>query len=187
MRINRFLFFMILLGSQAVFSQKYLNTEMPEIEMEWKDHSFFSEKTLMENISEIAEFSVFSKIIRDNNLEELLEKTSMFTIFVFEDTAFSSLSEKEQKELLQNRNLMRKTIPHLMVPGRIDLHGLKKEAEKHGGSFSLLTLNKENLKVEVQNEEIYLTDSEGRKAPIHSGDFYHKKGIFHIIDTLVFP
>lgn len=180
------LLFIIVCGN-LVSAQKYLSKEMPEISKEWHENTFTSSKSFTENIVEVPEFTILSKILKDDPLAEAIEKNEMVTIFAFSDAAFSKFGKKQKDSLLGNKKLMVSVVKYLTIPGRIDKHGLETEAKKRDGKFYLRTVNGQNLGV-IENEgQLFLVGSQGRQAAITETDFYHKDGFFHIVDGLVFP
>ena len=184
-KISLFLF--IAVCGNLVSAQKYLSKEVPEISKNWNQNTFTSSKTFQENIAEAPEFSKLAKILKDENLSKMIEAEEMVTIFALNDQAFYKLNKKERDSVTGNKILLSSIIKYLIVPGRIDEHGLVTEAKNHGGKFYLSTVNGENLGVIEKEGKIYLEDSEGRQAAIIATDFYHKNGFFHIIDSFVFP
>lgn len=184
---NSSLFFFALLFGSAVSAQIYLSKEAPKIEKKWNENTFTSEKSFGDNIKEAQEFTFLSKILADKALTAALDGQEMVTIFAVSDAAFSKLDKKQRDSLLGDKRLMASMVNYLTVPGRIDRHGLEKEAGKRNGTFFLATLNGENLGVFDKDGQLYLVDPQGRRATITKTDFYHKNGLFHIIDGLVFP
>ncbi len=180
------LLFIIACGN-LVSAQKYLSKEMPEVSKEWHENTFTSTKSFSENIVEAPEFTILSKILKDDPLAEAIKKNEMVTIFAFSDEAFSKMGRKQKDSLLGNQKLMISVVKYLTVPGRIDKHGLETEAKKRDGKFYLATVNGQNLGVIEKEGQLYLVDYQGRMAAITETDFYHKNGFFHIIDGLVFP
>ena len=147
---NTSLLFLIILSPVIVSAQKYLSKAAPEIEMEWKDHTFSSTKTFAENIGQASEFATLSKILKD-------------------------------------KALMSSVVKFLTIPGRIDKNGLQVAVKKHDGKASLATLNGEYLDITQKDDQLFLVDSQGKMAAITATNFYHKNGLFHIVDRLVFP
>lgn len=180
------LLFIVVCGN-LVSAQKYLSKEMPVTSEEWNENTFTSTKSFTENISEAPEFTILSSILKDNDLSKAIENNEMVTIFAFTDAAFSEYSKKEKNALLANKKLMNSVVRYLIVPGRIDKHGLETEAKKHKDQFYLATLLGQKLKVIEEGGQLYLVDMEGRRAAITATDFTHKNGFFHIIDGVVFP
>lgn len=170
-----------------VSAQKYLSKEMPEVSKEWNESTFTSTKSFTENIIEAPQFTILSKILKDESLQKAIEKSEMVTIFAISDNAFSKLGKKEKDSLLGNKNRLLSMFKFLAVPGRIDKHGLETEIKNHGGKFYLATLNGQKLGVIEKDGQLYLVDSRGVHAAIIETDFYHKNGFFHIINGVILP
>lgn len=184
---NTSLLLLIIFCPIIVSAQKYLSKAAPEIEVEWKNYSFSSAKTFAENIVVAPEFATLSKILKDKSLMEALEKEEMVTIFAFTEDAFSKMNKKQKDSILGNNKLMISVVKLMTVPGRIDKNGLQIAVEKHNGKASLATLNGEYLGVTQKDNQLFLVDSKGRMAAVTATNFYHKNGLFHIVDGLVFP
>ncbi|QAA80752.1 fasciclin domain-containing protein [Aequorivita sp. H23M31] len=179
--------FFIILCSNVISAQKYLSKEMAEVSTQWNENKFTSTKTFAENIAEASEFTILTKILKEDPVSEEIKKNEMVTIFTVSDRAFSKMEKKQKDSLLGNKNLMNSMVKYLIVPGRIDKHGLKTEAKKHNGKFYLATLNGQKLGVIEKEDQLFLVDSEGRQAAIIDGDFYFKNGFFHIINNIILP
>jgi len=184
---NISLLLVVVLSSTVVSAQKYLSKKSPEITKEWKDYSFSSTKSIVENIEDISEFNIFSETLKDKKLIESLEKEEMITTFIFIDDSFAKLDEKQRESVLGNKSLMASIVKFTTIPGRIDEHGLKTAVKKHNGTAYLTTLSGENIGVSEKNGRLYLVDSEGHTANIIDANFYHKNGLFHIVDGVLFP
>lgn len=184
---NFSLLLLIVLCPTIVSAQKYLSKESPEIEMEWKSHIFFSTKTFAENIGQAPEFSMLSKVLKDKALSEALGNEEMITVFAITDEGFSKLDKKQRDSIMGDKNQMASIVKFLTIPGRIDRHGLQTAVKKHDGKAYLATLNGENLGVTEKDGKLYLVGSKGRLAAIVGTNFYHKNGLFHIVDGIVFP
>jgi hypothetical protein len=74
-----------------------------------------------------------------------------------------------------------------MVPGRLDRHSIIKAIQKSNGIAYYATLEGENLGFKEESGQLYLVDKRGNKSLISATDFYHKKGLFHIVQGLVLP
>lgn len=177
----------IMVFPTLVSAQKYLSTEMPEITTTWKGETFTSTKSFVDNIKEAPQFTVLSKILEDKSLVQDFNDQEMITVFAITDDAFSKLDKKQRDSILGDKPLISSMVRYLVVPGRIDKHGMEKESKNHNGTAYLKTLNGQDLGVTSVDGHLYVVDPEGRKAAIVASDFYHKNGFFHIIDGLVFP
>lgn len=188
MKINSiFLIFFLSILSNSVFAQKkYLSTGTTEpIIKEYKANKFSSDKTFADNIKEVEEFSVLSKIFEDETLKNRIEAKEGVTIFAMTDASFSKLSKKEKEVLLSNKSLMKDMVYHLSIPGRIDRNGLEVAVKKHGGSALLSTLEGETLKVTQKDGQLFVSDSNNNSARIVETNFFHKNGLFHIIQGMI--
>lgn len=178
---STFLAFTIFIAGGSVVAQKYTSVEAVNVVKEYDGVSFSSEKTLQENLTDIDNFEIFSGILADQG-ETLFSEGAMLTVFVLEDGSFPTESEEEETQIIPQN-----TLRYLIVPGRLDLHGIKKAVEKGGGSASLATLSGENLIVRMNEGIVSLFDSNGNSAAIVGSDFYHKHGFFHIVNGLILP
>ena len=180
------LFFLLILGNLLTAQNKYLTTGNSDpIIKEYKTNQFSSEKTFLENIKEAEEFSVLSKVFEDSIIKNRIEENESVTIFAMADASFSKLSKKEKQVLLSNKNLIKEMVYHLTIPGRIDRNGLEIAIRKNGGTAYLATLQGEKLKVTKQEDQIYISDNNDNSARIVATDFFHKNGIFHIVEGMI--
>lgn len=180
------LLFVVCLGT-SVSAQKYLSTGKAVVTEEWNGNQFTSEKTFAENISEAPQFGILSNLLENETLRNRLENNEMVTIFAFTDAPFEQMTEKSRDSILVNTKLTNAMVRYLAVAGRVDSNSLKKEAEKNGGQTSIKTLNGQLLGIKESNGKLQLVDSENRTATIIASDFYHKNGLFHIVNGLIFP
>lgn len=181
---------LILLGffiASTGSAQKYKSTESTEASKILGESNFTSNKTFYENIEEAPDFTVLSKIIKNEPLRQKMESQEMVTIFAISDEAFLNLSKKSRDSILGNTFLMNSVVKYLTIPGRVDSYTLKSQIAKNGGTIYLKTLDGQNLGVRETNGQLQLVDSENRVATIIASDFYHKNGFFHIVDGLIFP
>jgi uncharacterized surface protein with fasciclin (FAS1) repeats len=96
------------------------------------------------------------------------------------------LKKEDRKNLLADKNRISNTIKYLAVPGRVDLASMEK-AVANGRTMQLMTLNGEKLGVKLVNGKVVLFDAKNNSAEITASNFYHKNGLFHVINGLVYP
>lgn len=176
----------LLIFSVSVSAQKYLSTESEEINQTWKEYEFSSRKTLQENLKDIPEMSFMTAILKQPAIERFIDNQEMLTVLLISDRALEGMSKKERDLLINNVPLMESLIKNLSIPGRIDENGFITAAQKHGGIARIRTLGQDDIRVEIRNNQLFLKDNQGRSAAIKGSNFYHKNGLFHIIDTLIF-
>lgn len=166
-------------------AQKYLSTDSKEILKEWKGHQFSSHKTLQDNLKDSPEMSFMNAVFNQKSVQNIFQEAEMLTVFVLMDSSFSEMDKEEIEVLLQDSNRIQSVIKSLSVPGRIDKNSMVQAVKKHGVA-NLSTLSHENLQIIKEGNDLFLIDSHGKKAKIEYFDFYHQKGLFHLIKGTVF-
>lgn len=176
-----------LLISCAGFSQKYLDKNMAEVTTTWNNAEFSSAKSVSENIASMEELSIYTQLMKDKQLQQILDKEEMVTIFVIHNDAFSDLKKKQKDSLFANKKGIEKMITFLAIPGRVDRNGMEVAARKNKNKAQFATLNGESLIVIEENGKLFLQDANGKRAAVIASNFYHKNGLFHIIDKRLSP
>lgn len=175
-----------MLTASVSFGQKYASKEVEEIKINRKDAVFSSEKSLKENIAQSQDLNIFSRILEDAAIQKQLNKSEMVTVFVILDDAFSDLNKRKRETLLNDREKLKKMVSHLSIPGRVDKNGMEMGVKKNNGKALFVTLDGSELTIISENGQLYVVDSSGKKAAISATDFFHKNGLFHIIDKRLF-
>ncbi len=177
---------LILLLSAGLHAQKYTNTDMSVVKRSHNGVEFSSEKTLLENLSEAPGYTTYREIL-EKHADALMPEGFMGTIFVMPDSAFDFDPEDPEAPDLSNTGLQKDILQFLIVPGRIDEHGLKKAATKKGGTAQISTLSGKTLMVRLDGDDILIGNTKGETARIVGSDLYHKQGFFHIVDAFILP
>ncbi len=171
----------------TITAQKYINKSSSDVTSEWNNATFSSTKTFAENIEAVESFSFLKGILEDEALSTAMANEEMVTIFAPLNTSFESLKKSDRKELLADRMRISKTIKYLVVPGRVDLNSIKRATYRGGSTMQLKTLSGENLGIKLVDGKVYLFDAQNNTAELTASNFYHKSGLFHIIEGLVYP
>tara|TARA_R110000772_G_scaffold245142_1_gene358551 strand:- start:75 stop:620 length:546 start_codon:yes stop_codon:yes gene_type:complete len=171
----------------TVSAQKYKSTNHDEVSKTLGDSNFSSNKSLFENLKDAPDFTILSKILKNDQLRKSLENQEMVTIFAIADEAFMNLPKKSRDSILGNKPLLNAMIKYLAIPGRLDSHSLLTAIEKNGGKALLTTVEGQSLEIKEENGQVVLVDSYNNSARIIAPDYYHKNGFFHIVDGFVFP
>jgi len=172
----------------ATYAQQ-LEKDQMVVEGEWKGSHFSSNKTLMENIKTMEEISQILSVFEKGELEALGVSKENLTVFVPLDVALEKMSRKERKAFLEStpKSELKAMWEEYIVPGRLDEYAIIRNIENQGGQSILVrTLGKNQLEFFLKNGEVYLRDVYGNEAKWVKGDFYHKHGFFHFIDSLLF-
>ena len=180
------LFITILFLTGSIQAQKYSATTNEKVVTTYNNLQFTSEKTLLENLSQGESFSRFASLL-ENQGESIFSEDFMGTVFVMTDSGFSIDKDGDGEQDVLLADAEKNLLKFLIVPGRLDAHGIRKAIENGNGKASLATLNGEKLGVRMAGDRIFLLDSQGNTAEIVATDFYHKHGFFHIISSVIMP
>ncbi|QNJ99185.1 fasciclin domain-containing protein [Constantimarinum furrinae] len=180
-----FLTICALVLSTSLTAQKYLNSDDVAVTKEYMGATMSSEKTLLENLQNAPALSTTAIIYSD--LENIFGDHEMVTVFAPLNSSFNTMSEEELKTFLTNKAFLKRMVNYHMVPGRLDLHGIKKAIGQGGGTAYFATLSGEKLGARLVGDNVVLFDTENNTATLKASDFYHKSGFLHLVDGLVSP
>jgi len=182
-----FLLIAVLIG-YTVTAQKYKNTENMNVSKEWNGNSFSSSISLVDNIAEVADFSLMKKALKNKTILNALESEEMITVFIITNNGFKKMQEKQDSIFDASKaNLLTNIIKYHVIPGRVDSHSIKESIKRKGNSAFYATLQGEKLGIKEKNGQLFLVDNQGNTSIILATDFYHKNGFFHIVDGTVYP
>ena len=177
-----------LLMSTMSFSQKYTNTDSSEVSKKWNETTFYASKSFAENIAAVPNFTMLKKSLELDSSLKAIDDEEMVTIFAMTNNGYEKLEGVKDSifdiTVVANRIAM---IKYHVIPGRVDSHSIKKAVERTGGIAYFSTLQGVKLGAKEENGELYLVDSLGNTSMISATDFYHKNGIFHIVEGFVLP
>ena len=167
-------------------AQKYTSESDAEVKTVWNGVTFSSHKTIAENISGIATFSYLNGILEDEGKVALLAQEEMITFFAPTDAAFNNMNKEQRESLLNSKGETNKMVKFFAVPGRLDMASIRTAIRKSDGYAFFNTLSGKKLGAKLIDGEVFLFDSENNTAKLSATDFYHKNGLFHVVDGLVF-
>jgi uncharacterized surface protein with fasciclin (FAS1) repeats len=170
----------------TVNAQKYKVNSNTEVKTSWNGNTFSSTASFAENISKVTDFSFLNSVFKDKELENKLAYIEMVTIFAPLDVAFTSLSQEKRDALILNTSKMGETMKFLSVPGRLDFNSIKNAIEVNSGTAYFFTVSGTKLGAKMVDGKVVLFDSENNTATITATDFYHKNGLFHMVNGLVY-
>jgi uncharacterized surface protein with fasciclin (FAS1) repeats len=171
--------------SSTLQAQKYLNTDDVIVTRDYMGVAVSSEKTLVENLEAIPSYSTSAQIF--GKFENLLEEHEMVTVFAPLNDAFNSMSEEDLEAFMADTSRLKTVMSYSVVPGRLDLHAIKKAIGQGGGTAYFATLSGEKLGAKLVGEKVVLFDSENNTATLMASDFYHKDGFLHMVNGLLLP
>lgn len=171
------------------FSQnRFLKNNTTERTKMLGSNTIYSTKTLTENLEDISSYSLFLDALSKTGLDENIQDEGLYSVFVIKNEGFTSyFSEEELENLMNNTEDLRKIIAYHIIPGSVDRNSIEKEAGKRGGRVAYRTLSDTNITFEVDDDAIYILDSDDCKNKITDFNFFYNNGMFHIVDSVSIP
>lgn len=161
---------------------KYLTTNQVEVTKNLDNHLVSSQNSLTENLSNIASFSHYNNILSIIDFDALIARYSMVTVFVPNNDAFSQFRKGQLKNFLaaSNASRLQEIVANYVIPGRVDLHAIKKAIQEGQGTARFKTIGQNYLKFTIKQNTIYLQASNGTVSELLMPNLNHSKGYFHI-------
>lgn len=112
-----------------------------------------------------------------------------YTIFAPSNDAYNELSETERNAMMatQNRESNTASINYLMVEERLTEENLREQIQNANGTYTIRTMQGEDIMATLENDEIVLKDGTGNQARITQTDSEASDGIVHVIDEVLRP
>lgn len=112
-----------------------------------------------------------------------------YTIFAPTNDAYAGLTEAQRKEMMDNQNRDRNTasINYLMVDQRLTEEQLRQQIKNSNGTYTIKTMQGENITATLDGENIVLRDAQGNQARIVETDTEASDGVIFVIDKVLMP
>jgi len=146
-------------------------------------------KPIPVNAAAAPNLSTLVKAVTAAGLVETLSGPGPFTVFAPTNDAFARLAPGTVDTLLKpaNKATLTKVLTYHVVPGKITIAQLQAQATAAGGTTTLTTVEGEPLKVTVNNNVIELSDVNGNKSYISTGDVMQSNGVVHVVNGVLLP
>ena len=133
------------------------------------------EKNIVSTAAEAGSFQTLLTAIQTAGLEKTLAEGGTFTVFAPTDEAFAKLPEKTVESLLEDKEKLASILTYHVVNGRVD-------ASQVVNLTSAKTLNGQEVKIMVENNQVMINDAAVVQTDIEAGN-----GLIHVIDTVLLP
>ena len=112
-----------------------------------------------------------------------------YTIFAPTNDAYSGLTETERNDWnsTQNRDKNVASINYLMVDQKITQEQLRQQIQGANGTYTIKTMQGENITASLEGNNIVLKDAAGNQARIIESDTEGSNGVIHVIDKVLRP
>lgn len=150
-------------------------------------------KTIVDNAAAAPNLTTLVSAVKAADLATTLAGSGPFTVFAPTNEAFGRLAPGTVETLMkpeQKANLA-KVLKYHVVPGTLTIDDLKAKAAAGGGTATLTTVEGQPLTVKInktaQGEAVELTDANGNKSYVETGDVRQSNGVVHVVNGVVVP
>ena len=134
-------------------------------------------------------FSTLVAAVKAADLVETLNSEGPFTVFAPTNDAFGKLPSGTVETLLkaENKGTLTSILTYHVVAGKFEAADVLNAIKKNNGSFTIKTVNGENLTASLKDGKVMLKDSKGNYSTVILTDVGASNGVIHAIDTVVMP
>ena len=171
---------------------KEKETEQEETTMEADtsaDEAMEEQKTIVGVASGNDDFSTLVTAVKAAGLVETLSSEGPFTVFAPTNDAFAKLPEGTVASLLEadSKDALTGILTYHVVSGKFLAADVVAAINDNEGSFTIPTVQGEELTASLDGENVILTDANGNTSTIVITDVDASNGVIHAIDTVVMP
>lgn len=149
----------------------------------------YQHKDIVDIAASDDQFSTLVLAVKTANLVSTLKSEGPFTVFAPTNTAFAKIDEKTTKALLspEGKDQLTSILTYHVVAGSFNAKDIINGIKASGGEFSVKTVEGGILVASVNQDQVILTDENGRVAAVTATDVIAANGVIHVIDTVVLP
>ena len=122
-------------------------------------------------------------------LVDTLKGAGPFTVFAPVNAAFDALPAGTVDTLLkpESKGDLTAVLTHHVVAGNVDAATLTQQIEAGGGTATLKTVQGGDLKAQLADGGVTLTDAKGNTAKVTAADLKATNGVIHVVDKVLMP
>lgn len=122
-------------------------------------------------------------------LVDTLKGAGPFTVFAPTNAAFDALPAGTVDTLLkpESKSDLTSVLTYHVVPGAVDAATLTQQIQASGGTATLKTVQGGELKAQVVDGGVTLTDAQGHVAKVTTADLKASNGVIHVVDKVLMP
>lgn len=145
--------------------------------------------TIVGVASDNEDFSTLVTAVEAADLVETLNSEGPFTVFAPTNDAFNKLPEGTLSSLLEadNKAKLSGILTYHVVSGEFKAADVISAIEDNDGSFTITTVQGEDLIATLDGEDVILTDANGDKVTVVITDVDASNGVIHAIDAVLMP
>lgn len=145
--------------------------------------------TIAANAARAPNLTTFVKLMQAAGLEATLADAGPYTLFAPTNDAFGRLAPGTVDTLLkpENKASLVKLLDYVLVKGRVTTADLRARITAGGGTITLATVEGDPLTVTLTGAVLTLTDVNGNKSYIQTGDVSQANGLIQVVNGVLIP
>jgi len=145
--------------------------------------------TIAGNAARAPNLTTFVKLMRAAGLDVALAGAGPETLFAPTNDAFTRLAPGTVDTLLrpENKASLVKLLDYVVVEGRVTTADLRARVAAGGGTATLATAEGDPLTVMLTGDVLTLTDVNGNRSYIQTGDVPQANGLIHVVNGVLIP
>lgn len=145
--------------------------------------------TIAANVVKAPNLTTFVRTMQAAGLDQTLVSAGPYTLFAPTNDAFGRLAPGTVDTLLkpENKPSLVKLLDYLLVSGRVTTADLRDRVQAGGGSAKLATVAGDPLTVTLTGDVLTLTDVNGNRSYIQTGDVPEANGVIHVVNGVLIP
>lgn len=150
----------------------------------------FENNSLFAMVQEDTVLTTFSRNLESNDLSQtFLEDEGPYTVFAPSNVAYNNLSQEERDAFSDAGKMQENSarLYYLFVDEELTLEELRQEIEAADGSYTLTSMQGEEITATLENDQVVLSDASGNEATITESDVDASNGVVHVIDEVLEP
>jgi len=145
--------------------------------------------TIAANIVKAPNLTTLVGALRAAGLEPTLAAAGPYTLFAPTNDAFGRLAPGTVETLLkpENKPSLVKLLDYVIVAGRVTTADLRERIKAGGGSATLSSVEGDPLTVTLTGDVLTLTDVNGNRSYIQTGDVPQGNGVIQVVNGVLIP
>ena len=147
------------------------------------------EQTIVEIAVGNENFSTLVTALTAAGLVETLSSEGPFTVFAPTNDAFGRLPEGTVPTLVmpENKEMLSGILTYHVVSGEFMAADVVNAINENDGSFTIPTVQGEELVATLEGESLILTDANGNKSTVVLADVDASNGVIHAVSSVLMP
>ncbi|WP_405211718.1 fasciclin domain-containing protein [Dokdonia sp. Asnod2-E02] len=151
--------------------------------------SSYAQSDIVDIIVTSSDHTTLVTTIKAAGLVSKLKEDGPYTIFAPTNEAFDKLPPKQLATLLnpENKATLASILLYHVIAGSLTETEIINKINVENGSFTLQTVNGQQLVATLKDNKIAITDTAGHTSLLTKTDINGKNGIIHVVDKVLTP